>query len=192
MTPVAKQTLHRFIEKANRLQEVSFFSRSIPVGAGVEFDSETRAWEQQFWGPDDEATEAVVLTLRFFIQDNEPISLRNMRALYERELPSHPLADSVEVACAGLNEWLDDRTSLSIAETRFLTYRDVLEIFVYGAYAHMNERRRKQFEDIRATPFFSLFRLNLLFTLQRLAQAVWAVRDASIEVMAVDASEGAV
>ena len=135
MTPIAQQTLSRFIEKANRLQALSFFSRSTPVGARVEFDSETRAWEHEFWGPDDEATEALVLTLRFFIQDNEPTSLRNMRALYQRELVAPSLAERVNLTCADLNKFLDDRTGLSIADKRFLSYRDVLEIFVYGTFA---------------------------------------------------------
>ena len=42
-----------------------------------------------FDSPDDEAIDAFVLTLRFFIQDNEPTSLRNTSKLYA-SLPINP------------------------------------------------------------------------------------------------------
>ena len=53
---------------------------------------------------------------------------------------------------------------LSIEEDRQLTHREILEIFVYGAYAHTNPLRRRTFEELRTTAFFPLFQQTLVAT----------------------------
>ena len=68
-------------------------------------------WTGEYSGPDGEAVDAYILTLRMLIQDNEPISLRNMRRLYREERIAVSLADQFDEACAELNAFLDTATS---------------------------------------------------------------------------------
>ena len=75
--------LDLFNEKARKLEGLSFTRILASQKTGV-----TLSWKEgdpvtiERSGPDDEAIDAFVLTLRFFIQDNESTSLRNLANLY--------------------------------------------------------------------------------------------------------------
>lgn len=157
------ETLRLFNEKVDRLLSLSFFAKAMDSGAIVEFTRNT-GWDSVFVGPDEESIEALVLTLRLFMQDNEPISLRNMRSLYDAHLPSALGVDFGD-HCKRFNLSLDSASMLSIEEGRQLTHRDILEIFAYGAYAHTNPQRRRTFEGLRTTAFFPLFQQTLVATM---------------------------
>jgi hypothetical protein len=53
-------------------------------GVTVRFLAEQAVVEIQRTGPHDESVDAFLLTFRFFIQDNESSSFRNMAQLYEQ------------------------------------------------------------------------------------------------------------
>jgi len=72
--------LEMFVEKANELDRSRFFRDKSQIGALITFDR-LQGWDGVYVGPDDDSLKAVVLTLRMFIQDNEAISLRNMRRM---------------------------------------------------------------------------------------------------------------
>jgi hypothetical protein len=118
-----------------------------------------------------------------FIQNNERISLRNIRAVYGRLRGNPQLAVAVTQHCAELNAFLDSATNLAIEEKRQLTYRDVLSIFLYGSYAHTAREKRRTFEAIRSTPFFPIFQACLVDALVRLARAVRAIRSVNEEAL---------
>lgn len=158
-----EETLRLFNEKVERLLSLSFFAKALDSGAIVEF-TRNGGWDTVFVGPDEESIEALVLTLRLFMQDNEPISLRNMRSLYAAHLPEGLGRDFVD-HCRRFNVSLDSASMLSIEEGRQLTYRDILEIFVYGTYAHTNPQRRRTFEGLRTTTFFPIFQQTLVTTI---------------------------
>ena len=81
----AKETLEFYNEKAEKLQGLSFTSSILNQNSGVHLswtrDSGILKIDRE--GPDEESIDAFVLTLRFFMQDNEPTSLRNMAKLIE-------------------------------------------------------------------------------------------------------------
>lgn len=158
-----EEILKIFNEKAARLLSLSFFSKALDSGAIISFQKST-GWDSVFVGPDEESIEALVLTLRLFMQDNEPISLKNVRGLYTTHFRP-ALATDFADHCARLNASLNALSGLSIEDTRRLTYRDVLEIFVYGSYAHTNPGRRRSFESLRTTAFFPLFQQALISTI---------------------------
>lgn len=158
-----EETLRLFNEKVDRLLSLSFFAKALDAGAIVEF-SRNAGWDSVFVGPDEESIEALVLTLRLFMQDNEPISLRNMRSLYSTHLPEALRIEFID-HCTHFNEALDSDSMLSIEEGRQLTHRDIREIFVYGAYAHTNPQRRRTFQDLRTTAFFPIFQQVLVATI---------------------------
>lgn len=190
----SEETLRLFNEKVDRLLSLSFFAKAMDSGAIVEF-TRSAGWDSVFVGPDEESVEALVLTLRLFIQDNESISLRNMRSLYAAHLPEALRIDFVD-HCTRFNESLDSDSMLSIEEGRQLTHRDILEIFVYGAYAHTNPERRRIFQDLRATAFFPLFQQTLVATIVVFGRCLRSLRKinetALSELSGLESSRGAV
>ena len=147
----ALKTLELFDEKAAELLSSRFFAEVGGGGAIVEFKKDS-GWEAIHVGPDDESTRSLVLTLRLFMLNKDPISLQNMDKLYR----SLPLSDGLTHEFTGrrneLNAFLGSDSRLAIAEDRQLSHQEILDIFVYGAYAHVSPRYRQTFEDIRTTP----------------------------------------
>jgi len=98
--------------------------------------------------PDQHAIDEFVLTFRFFIQDNEDCSFRNMTRLYE-ELPvSKELKDKITDLAKNLNGFLD-----SEPQTKFkifgeiLKNRRIMEVFIYGNIAHANLKKKQIFDE---------------------------------------------
>ena len=167
MTPVEAEILDLFDAKVARLLSSKLAEEATAhLGAIVDWN-QARGWDSVFAGPEGEEVEAFVLTLRFLIQDNEPISLRNMRKLYD-ELPiPRGLAEEFRAQCQQLNDFLDSETGLSIEEGKRLTYRNILDLFVYGSLAHTsNARSRQAYREISRTDFFPLFQLHFVEALR--------------------------
>lgn len=140
-----------FNEKVNRLRR-SGFARymstqdtgvTISGKAGEEIRSEIR-------GPDEDAMDAMVLTLRFFIQDNETISLHRMAELYSA-LPGASQAKEYFLdARLKINAHLEAVTQPTLVYQRrspksgklvhkqTLTNRKILWLAIYGGKAHLN------------------------------------------------------
>ncbi|MCH7735999.1 MAG: hypothetical protein IH872_01225 [Chloroflexi bacterium] len=136
----AETTLRLFNEKADKLESLSFTSEiensGIHISAG--FGQPVRVERR---GPDEEAIDAFVLTMRFFIQDNEPTSFKNMEDLYS-ELPvSTELKQRYSEARKKTNEKLDGLTM--VTENRVeITYRYVFDVFLWGGLAHADSRKK--------------------------------------------------
>jgi len=98
--------------------------------------------------PTQEEIDAFVDNIRFFIQDNEPISFRNLAKGY----CALPLPDEIKKEfnrCrANLNHWLDSKSSLGMKDGPF-THRKVFETFIYGDVAHQNFAKCRLFGKMR-------------------------------------------
>lgn len=179
----ALKTLELFDEKAVELLSSRFFVEARGGGAIVEFKKDS-GWEAIHVGPDDESTRSLVLTLRLFMLNKDPISLQNMDKLY-RSLPlSDELTHEFTRRRNELNAFLDSDSRLAIAEDRQLSHREILDIFVYGAYAHVRPRYRQIFEDIRTTPFFPLFQSSLADAIVAFGRCVSALRQTNQRAIA--------
>lgn len=171
----ALKTLELFNEKADQLLASEFFNHVSGSGAILEFNRES-GWQAIYVGPDDESTRAVILTLRLFMQDNDRISLARMADLYKSLLVSSAVKREFDAHRAGLNGFLESKSPLAISEDGPLTYRDILSIFVYGEYAHVNARHRQTFEDLQTTPFFPMFQNCLVDALVVFARCISTLR----------------
>ena len=172
----AVETLELFNEKAEEFLSSRFFARVRGGGAIVEFSRDS-GWDAVHIGPDEESTRALVLTLRLFMQDNDRLSLCRMAALYDALPLSDGVAREFDRSRSALNSFLDSDSPLAIEEGRCLTHREILEIFVYGAYAHVEPQSRRIYEDLRTTPFYPLFQKNLVDACVAFARCVSAVRE---------------
>jgi hypothetical protein len=116
--------------------EVRFTIRA-EAGASVQIEA---------GGPTLEAVEAFVLNLRFFIQDNESISIRRMAEFIEDLSIPEDVKDRVRKGRANFNAYLDSPCGFGVFGTH-PTNREVLEVFVYGSLAHANEEKRRIYDS---------------------------------------------
>ena len=166
-------TLRLFDEKVEKLLALRFVDeiRKQAGGAVMEY-RQGKGWEAIFVGPSDETLDAVILTLRLFIQDNERISIRNIRRLYTESGLQAGLGDEFRKLADNLNAQLNAATNISIEEGKRLTYRDVLQIFIYGSHAHMTPRWHRVYQDLKTTPFFPILQNDLVIALAYLLRTL--------------------
>jgi hypothetical protein len=146
------EALRLFNEKADKLDRLSYtqwFRQNRGgftvrnLGGGLA-KAEVRA-------PNDEAVDAFVLTLRFFIQNNESISISRIADLYEQSGLSVDLRERVANGRAELNKFLDSSSQITISgET--LAKRRILDVFLWGGLAHANVEKKKTFDQWVSDP----------------------------------------
>lgn len=98
--------------------------------------------------------DAFILNLRFFVQNNEKISIGNLAKAYDESDFPQDLKDSVRVARNQLNDFLDSSMVFQWPDGAD-TYREHFNIIMYGALAHMNETKSELFQKWISDPFIS-------------------------------------
>src|SRR5215216_2324996 len=78
------RALELFNEKADELRNLRFVHSLQSQDSGWTLTLEEDEGGVSRFGPEDESIRAFVLTFRFFVQDNEPTSIRNMAERYSR------------------------------------------------------------------------------------------------------------
>ena len=150
MTPSA--VLELFNEKAAKLEKSAFvrFVRTRKLGFRFEnVGAHVRVYVNE---PDPETVDAFVLTLRFFVQDNDSISFRRISDLYDT-LPLEPgFIAQVHEGRAAINRRLDRSSNMSV-DGRELTTREVFEVFLWGGLAHANPAKKAEFDAWARDPY---------------------------------------
>ena len=163
--------LRLFNEKVDKLLGLSFVQQLREYGNEAKMSAEITDNDQylldaMYMGPSSEATDAFVLTIRFFIQDNEECSLRNVAEHYNgatvgEEHTRQYLANRTEFN-AFLDEFMGlvhtervvdrDGNVISSIEKR-LTRRQVFDICVYGGLSHAKRAKKQAFDYFFGHPF---------------------------------------
>ena len=117
-------------------------------------------------GPSGEAVDAFVLTLRFFLQNNEPISIGNMSEMFA-DLPVPPEAKQrVGEFRESFNAFLGRPCGININGLH-PTNGTVLNTFVYGGMAHANLEKKEIFDGwARNTVTFGMMSQAFLLCLK--------------------------
>jgi len=187
-----QRTLKLVIEKADKLRGLRFtrylidggsigFSATAPDGGGFVVQRE---------GPDEEAIDAFVLTLRFFVQDNEPTSLNNIDKLFSG-LPLEPARiKAVSGTHHAINDYLDG-SSHHFVGGRGLTRREIFEVFLYGGLAHANAEKKTTY-DRWANDEIGFLTLQMEFTdiLVKLLKAIFWFRQACQQALDILSAHG--
>ena len=163
MPPPTADQLKRMIlfhEKVDKLKRSTFAREMFTRATGVTLGWDERKGESvEIRGPNEESTEAMVLTLRFMMQNNDEISLANMAELYEA-LPSKSVhkANFLD-ARRKINAQLDQPTPLrhqttdpktkKVVRDEILTNRRVLDLVIYGEKAHLNPEKAEHVRQLR-------------------------------------------
>ena len=145
--PIAKAlpVLQLFDEKAAKLERSLFTEFIRKESVGFSFDYEAGNVNVYVRGPHPEAVDAFVLTLRFFVQDNEATSFRNMEKLYKTLPVSTELITQLQEARAKINAFLDSNSMFEIAGKKLLN-REIFEVFLWGGLAHANGKLKERFD----------------------------------------------
>lgn len=137
--------LEKFNRKVEKLNSFSFSNHG-EFQASIKFRASTKGKvggriEATEIRPAEEAIDAFLLTLRFFIQNNEDISFKNIANIYQSELPSGSeiLRDLIGIR-KELNNYLDEKSFLTIYGEN-PTNRRILEVFLYGNSAHGKDEK---------------------------------------------------
>jgi hypothetical protein len=96
--------------------------------------------------PDQEIIKAFVLTIRFFIQDNESSSLRNLAKIFEKLHISDDLKNYFSRARNRLNQEFEKKSFLNL-NGKELTYREIFDTFIFGGLAHANKEKKKEYDN---------------------------------------------
>lgn len=147
-----------FTNKAKKLLNSSFV-KSYQDNSGVDF-----SWKHgdkpliNQRGPAQEKIDAFVLTFRFFIQKNEPISFFSMAEAFELDFVSDDLKKEFFDAKNHLNSYLDANTMFKIGE--HITRRELLYVFIYGELSHSDKEKREKYSDWMSNEFLAAFMKN--------------------------------
>ena len=182
--------LRRVIEKAEVLRRSRFVAQLVSPGYRIEFvEGGTRVTR-----PDDEARDAFVLTLRFFLVQNEPTSFRALARLLDDPEVSNDWKRAFTLVRSAINEYLATaygEYEYEGAKHRF-SNREILETFLYGGLVHANDVRAvaRYQEWSRQGGLFEMLEFWFISTLQTLLRAIWYLsRICSLELKQAGAEE---
>jgi hypothetical protein len=145
--------LKLFNEKVEKLLNLSFVKEATSPNARVSFIGERQS-DGSFKifssinGPASEAVDAFVLTFRFFIQDNERISLCNISTLYKSSNIDSQQKAYFESARDNVNKMLDSPNFMNLSYNNIApTNREVMNVIVYGWLAHTNLQENQRYKE---------------------------------------------
>jgi hypothetical protein len=140
--------LELFNEKAQKLMNSSFVQALQSPDAVVKISGK-RLEDGQFsvmserGGPKGESIDAFILNFRFFIQNNEASSLKNVAAVYHAGDFENDLAGRFDSARNAINELLDKPNLMNLGFDDIVpNNRRVMEVFIYGSLAHGNDKEK--------------------------------------------------
>ena len=115
-----------------------------------------------------------MLTLRFFVQDNERSSFRNISKLYTDKAISEEHRSEFEKARSYLNGFLDSSTMFNFYGRR-ITKRELMEVFVFGGLSHANKQKKSLYDQwmrLDLAPLLQNEFIVIIFEIMNVAQFV--------------------
>jgi hypothetical protein len=151
--------LELFNEKATKLCQLRFTdlirNRSLSLSIKWSHDCPTLVEHSL---PDSEATDAFILTWRFFILQAEPCSFRALAKVYERVPVAADLTPRFVDARARFNALRHESAQVGFSAERLLNYEELENILLYGGLAHAsNKELREQFKIIMSCESVATF-----------------------------------
>ncbi len=150
------ETLEIFVESADELVNSSFLKQASNGGIGTSIstpDGRMLAFDRT--GPEHESVKALLLTIRFFCQDNET-SIRNVAGIVANMSVADTLKNQFSTSQAELNTYLDGSPSIGFPSgDGAATNREIFETFLYGTFAHANREKRRRVKAWRQQPYFN-------------------------------------
>jgi len=173
-----RETLELFVEKADLLKSRNFFkiiqeqggikiSVSMKIGQPVAINDNV---------PDPESVDAMMVTFRMFIQDNDRISIRNLSKLLVDPGLSGNWKDRYSQARDTLNQALDGHLGLDLRhEGHTLTARQIMDTFIYGEIAHTNSEKRAQYQRWLSSPMYDFLKYQFASAVKTTLECIFYI-----------------
>ncbi|MFX0202058.1 MAG: hypothetical protein ACFFCW_38595 [Candidatus Hodarchaeota archaeon] len=177
-------SLRLFNEKYEKLRSLSFYRKVFKEKTGVTVSRKAGEPVKVLRrGPKAESIDAFVLTFRFFIQDNEKSSFRNIAEVYENLPISQQKKELFKNSRTNLNAFLDSPSMFKIIDES-PTRRDILETFIYGNLAHANKGKKETYDQWMSYPAFNQLIINeFVFILGIVMNFITYVKNLNDEVI---------
>ncbi len=177
--------LELFNEKLEKLVRLSFVETIFKYNSGVSIKISKREdglynLVQERRGPLEEAIDAFVLTIRFFIQDNEPISLRRLAKTYEIAPIEKKLKEEFALLKNQINKYLDSNSFIVINinnNEEILTHRKILDTIIYGGLSHANTKKKKKYDFWMKSPLKAMIENDFVCSLAILFEDIKSICD---------------
>ncbi|WIG60505.1 MAG: Exonuclease SbcC [Ktedonobacterales bacterium] len=174
-----RKRLEQFVEKADKLRNLSFAKRIVEQG-GVEYSVRMSMDEGVYahhTGPDPEAIIAAGATFRQFFLKKELVSFSAMSAL----LISPDISETWKSEFRDVNQTVDflfDEPIPVIVDGKAYTHREVADVFFYGEIIHSDEAKARIYQVWHADPvLFSLMEFYLITTVTEVMKAIFYLAD---------------
>ncbi|TFG20670.1 MAG: hypothetical protein EU530_02550 [Promethearchaeota archaeon] len=156
------ETLLLFNHKVDRLVN-SVFLENIKRNPQhtVRFNAQNRGnnkWDLSTTNnlPSENTVDGFILTLRQFMQNNDPISIGNIAKIYDSESKLSNVKSDFDSHRANLNSYLNSGPRNQIIyNNKQLNRRDILWTLLYGHYAHSDEKYLKVSQTWLSNPILS-------------------------------------
>jgi len=177
------KSLELFNEKAEKLARLSFIETMFKYNSGVSIKISKRDdglydLIQERRGPLEEAIDAFVLTIRFFIQDNEPISFRRLAEIYDMAPIEKKLKEEFILLRNQINTYLDSNSAIAITiNEEMLNHRKILDIVIYGGLSHANTEKKRKYDFWMKSPLKAIIENDFVCSLTILFEAIKSICD---------------
>jgi hypothetical protein len=168
-----------FNEKADKLQTSRFTSDILSHSTRFRIEASNeggKAWRE---GPNSEAIDAFVVTIRFFV-DDKVVSFRSMARRYtelgEAGLLTEELVSDFNRVRNNANKFLDQNSPLTYNEGRY-TRRQVFEALMWGEVAHANQAQKALVDEWRRSPIIAFMENEFVGTFANLLLVIFHMRD---------------
>ena len=147
-------------EKVEKLKGYRFYQKlkENKTGATFHWKKDEGVYTERF-GPNEESIDASVLTLRFFIQDNEKCSIREISKIYNDFIKNKEIQSQFHKSRELFNQVLNSMSFFNLHGKRY-SRNEIFEIIIYGGLAHANKTKKKIFDEWMKNPLIKDLLLN--------------------------------
>lgn len=143
-TDQSKATLELFVEKLDKLERSTFLKKLLSNSQmAINYDHKSGLKCERV-GPNEENIDAFVLTFRFFIQNNESISISNLQKIFDSEAVTISEGLEFTILRNELNLFLSQSCGINIEKD--ITNSELMDTFIYGGLSHANPKKKKKYD----------------------------------------------
>lgn len=177
------ESLQIFVESATELEASNFVAQAKDGISTSMRQIGDRAVLLERRGPEHEAVKALLLTVRFFCQDNET-SIKKTADLIQGLAVADALKDEFKAIREQFNKYLDAASPIKFQSSVGAdTNRDIFDTFLYGCFAHANREKRRRVKAWEEQPYFNNLRAQFDVVLVSFVKAVSALKAVCAKVL---------
>ncbi len=179
-----------FNKRADEIFESTFVKKMFGEQTGVIIFGDYKTSEGEInserSGPNREFIKAFVSDYRYFIQNNERTSFKNMSDHYNSALFSDSMKSRFNSARDALNDFLDSPSDIPIQfNEEVFTKRKIMDTFIYGSgLAHETERKAEIFQQWESTPhFLPIIENEFIYIITKSLDVIAFIRNLNLEAV---------